>query len=106
MDREEILAKSRNENQKMDERERDVIGQAGKIAAMVGAIVCMLIYGIDYTFAEKYSPSCFIIYGSIMVVANLVKYIKLKRKNELALTIVFGLITIANLVIYIMSFVR
>lgn len=106
MDREEILAKSRNENQKMDEREREVIGQAGKIAAMVGAIICMLIYGIDYTFAEEYNSSCWIIYGSIMFVMNLAKYIKLKRKNELALTIVFGLITIANLVIYIMSFVR
>ena len=106
MDREEVLRKSRNENQKMDERERVVIGQAGKIAAMVGAIICMLIYGIDYTFAEEYNSSCWIIYGSIMFVTNLVKFVKLKRKSELGLTVIFGILTAANLVLYIMSFVR
>ena len=44
MNKEEILAKSRNENKgRTDEMETAVLGKAGRIAAAAGGLVCMLI---------------------------------------------------------------
>ena len=107
MNKEEILAKSRAENKGTDEREKLVLAKAGQKAFGVGLILSMLITMFNGILgeinAELYDPKLtsgpWGIYLSMMGALFLYKYIKLKRKHELILSIFFLLVGIAALVV-------
>lgn len=100
MNREEILEKSRKENRNKDLAELDIEVKAGSVAARVGATVCVLISTV-FVFAADTMPSMpWIIYFSIIGTNSLVKFVKLKRKTDLTLTILFFVILVLWLAVF------
>ena len=47
MQKEDILARSRQENEGMDEREKYIYIQAGDWAAKIGCLICMLLTSVE-----------------------------------------------------------
>lgn len=102
MNREEILQASRKENKSKDLAELEVSYRAGNIAWRVGAMVCCLISVISFWITDTMLYSPWIIYFSILGTNSLVKYLKIKRKSDLVLTILFLSMCILGLVFFIL----
>lgn len=89
MNRDEILEASRKENKSKDLAELEVSYRAGNIAGRVGATVCCLLSVIFVWVTDTMLYCPWIIYFSILGTHNLVKFIKLKKKTDLTITILF-----------------
>ncbi len=98
MDREEILRASRKENRNRDLAELEVVYQAGSHASRVGALVCCLVSLLSSAIARMMLYSPWVIYFSMVGTQWLVRFIRLKRKSDLILAIVFLLLTALALV--------
>lgn len=98
MNKDEILAKSRKENKNKDLAEMEVMYQAGSHASRVGALVCCLISLLSSTVAHAMLYSPWIIYFSILTTQWFVRFVKMKRKSDLVLAILFFSLTILALV--------
>ncbi|MBR1523259.1 MAG: hypothetical protein IJ641_02265 [Lachnospiraceae bacterium] len=97
MDKEEILEKSRIENQNQDEMERDVFAKAGQKACAVGGVVCAVIIIIEAFFSDQVSYGTWAVYLSMTGTMLLYKYMKLKKRHEL----IFGGIQLALAAIFL-----
>ena len=101
MEKEEILAISRRENKNRDLAEAATAQQAGNIAGRVGACVCCLV-SVVFVWATGtmlYSP--WVIYFSILGTHARVKFLKLKRKTDLVLTVLYLVMFLLFLVFFI-----
>lgn len=101
MNKEEILRISRKENKNKDLAELEVSAQAGHIAGRVGALVCCLLSLLSSIIADEALLSPWIIYFSILSSHYLVKYLKIKRKSDLYLTIVYLVMGLLILVFFV-----
>ena len=91
MKKDDILNASRKEHKNKDLAEIEVIYQAGSHAGRVGALVCCLLSSM-LAHAMIYSP--WVIYFSILSTQWLVRFIKMKRKSDLVLTILFFILSV------------
>lgn len=105
MNKEEILKKSRQENQNKDLAELDVTAQAGNIAGRVGACICILLSVIFHRFTNTLFCSPWIIYFSILGTHYFVKYSKLKRKSDLSLSVLYFTMCLLAFVFFILHLV-
>ena len=101
MNREEILKASRKDNKNKDLAEMEVIYQAGSHASRVGALVCCLISLLSSLLAHIMLYSPWIIYFSMISTQWLVRFIKMKRKSDLVVAILFLCLTVLALVGFI-----
>ena len=90
MNREEILEKSRRENKGTDEIELIVLNSAGKLAAQIGMLICCAVAVLQVSFTDSMSYESWMIYFSILGTLFIVKYIKLHKRHELLLAILFS----------------
>ena len=89
MQKDEILKKSRMENKNMDEREMSVLASAGKLAARVGMLMCCVIAVLEVLFTDRINYASWMIYFSILGTIFTMKYLKLHRRHELLLAILY-----------------
>ncbi len=89
MNKEDILKASRQENKNRDLAELEASRLAGSIAASVGATVCAVISILASQIARMMLYSPWVIYFSIMGTNWLVRAIKLKKKSDLIMAIMF-----------------
>ncbi len=94
MKKEEILAASRKENKNKDLAELEAIRYAGSLAGKVGATVCCVISLLASILAERMLYSPWIIYFSIMGTTWLVRAVKLKKKSDWVLAVMFAVLVI------------
>lgn len=97
MDKEGILQASREENKNKDLAELEILRQAGIHASRVGALVCSLVSLLSSTIAHIVLYSPWVIYFSIIATQWLVRYTKLKRRSDLAISILFLLLAVLSL---------
>lgn len=88
MNKDDILARSRAENNGNDEYERQVLEKAGKLAAQVGMAACCIIAMTSVLVTERVNSACWVIYFSIYATLFWTKYRHLKRRHELMLAAV------------------
>lgn len=105
MKKEDVLEKSRNENKGADELELSVIAAAGKLAAKIGMMVCCLIAVLQVIFTDAVSYESWMIYFSILSTMFIEKYIKLHKKHELALSILYSALFIFFTVLFVIRLV-
>ena len=98
MKKDEILNASRKEHKNKDLAEMEVIYQAGSHAGRVGALVCCLLSLLSSIIAHTVVYSPWVIYFSILATQWLVRFIKMKQKSDLTLTIMF-------LILFVLAFV-
>ncbi|MBP5618233.1 MAG: hypothetical protein J6X61_03685 [Clostridia bacterium] len=101
MNKDEILERSRRENKNMDERERDALARAGRVASGVGGLVCGVILILEAIFAGQISYAIWAVYLSITGTTLLYKFLRLRRKHEL----IFGLIELALAAVFLVFYI-
>lgn len=94
MKKDDILNASRNEHQNKDVAEIEVVYRAGSHASRVGAFVCCLLSLLSSMLAHTMIYSPWVIYFSILTTQWFVRFIKMKRKSDLALTIIFLILSV------------
>jgi len=94
MRRDEILAKSRQENREIDEREKQVEKTAWYIAATVGLLIFSLIEFINFLVFGIDNDWIGIPWSAAGIIFGLIYYIKLRKPLGLVITIFgcFGMI--------------
>lgn len=103
MNKEEILAKSRKENKNQDIYEYDVLKSAGSIATRIGLILCCLIAVLEVIFTEKISFGSWFIFFGMLSTLFLVKFIKLHRRHELLITVLYFALCIMFFILFIIQ---
>lgn len=93
-EKEEILNASRKEHQNKDLAEMEMIYRAGSHASRVGALVCCLLSLLSSMIAHTMIYSPWVIYFSIITTQWLVRFIKMKRRSDLLLTIMFFILSV------------
>lgn len=106
MDKDDILAKSRAENQGSDEYEKQVLEKAGKLAAQVGMVVCCIIAAASVLVTERVNSACWVIYFSIYATLFWTKYRHLKRRHELTLAVISTAVGLLFLALFVVDMVR
>ena len=94
MKKDEILNASRKEHHNKDLAEMEVLYLAGSHASRVGALVCCLLSLLSSMLAHTMIYSPWVIYFSILATQWLVRFIKMKRKSDLLLTIMFFILSV------------
>jgi hypothetical protein len=102
MNKNDILAKSRNENKNGDERESDIRLRSYAISASIGAIICMLLIIIE-SFFDRSTSMIWIIYSGMMVSKDVINAIKLKKKMDIGLSIIWGIVLVLHIILYILD---
>ena len=106
MTKEEILAKSRDDNSRRDEMEKATMARAGQIACAVGGIVCAIIILLEGFLTDRTSFSTFAVYMSMTGTMLLMKYFR-QRKPSLLISAVIQLVTAAAfLVVFVIQLTR
>lgn len=100
LDRDEILAKSREEYKKnnKDEMMVDIMSKAGKLSMEVGMAVVALIIVVEGFFFNSFNFSVWTVYYAILATQSFVYYHRLKEKKHLYIGIlltIFGIIMCA-----------
>lgn len=103
MNRDDILKKSREENKNGDEREEKIKLNSFAISAAIGALLCMIFVFIETVFFDRNATLIWIIYCSMMFSKSFLDSIKLKKRTDIVLSILWGLCFVINIVIYILD---
>ena len=106
MQKEEILKISRKENKNRDLVDIEISSQAGNVAERVGACVCCLISLVFYWVTDSPLLSPWVIYFSILGTHYLVKFIKIKKKTDLAITILYYAMCVLALAFFVVRLVE
>ena len=101
MEKEDILEISRREHQNRDLAELEASVQAGNLAGRVGAGVCCLVSALFVRAVHTVLLGPLVIYFSILGTHALVKFLKLKRKTDLVLTVLYLVMFLLFLVFFI-----
>ena len=94
MKKDDILKASRKEHKNKDLTEIEVMYHAGSHAGRVGALVCCLLSLLSSMLAHTMIYSPWVIYFSILSTRWLVRFIKMKRKSDLVLTVLFLILSV------------
>lgn len=106
MDKEEILAKSRQENQNRDMEDLQVQAWAIGIAAKVGLMICCLLSVLEVLFRDSVSTAGYTIFFAILGITMILKYVKLRRKHELAVAVLYLALFVFFFVLHLCGLVR
>lgn len=101
MDKEEILERSRKENRDRDFVEAEALAKANAIALSVGIIVCGLLTIFRAIFAGTPDFGIWTVYFSVLAATMIVKFVKLRRRHELAVGLLYLGFCVFFLVIYL-----
>ena len=102
----EILEISRKENKNKDLVDLEISSQAGNIAGRVGACVCCLISLLFYWITNTILFSPWIIYFSILGTHYLVKFIRVKEKTDLVITILYYAMCVLAFTVFVLRLVE
>ncbi len=94
MTKEEILAKSRGENKGRDLAELEVIDRAGRTACIVGLVLCCTVSVMEAILAGRFHYGIWAVYFGMSGTVFLVKYKRLKKRHELALTVLYFILAL------------
>ena len=101
MAKEDILARSRAENQGSDEFEKQVLEKAGKLAAQMGMLACCVIAAASVAITERVNSACWVIYFSIYATLFWTKWRLMKKRHELMLAVTASVVGLLFLGLFI-----
>lgn len=89
MDREEILARSRQENKNRDMEDLEVQSWATGIAVKIGVMLCGLLSVLEAIFRERPNMACWTIFFGVLGATMVLKFYRLRRKHELVVGLLY-----------------
>ncbi len=106
MNKDEILSKAQEDNKGMDIADLEAQKSATMIGYYVVALVILIVTIVDKVVLDKYNfgaiAACLLMFST----AFLVKYIKLKKKHELMVCLIYFLGSIGSLVCWILELTK
>ena len=106
MNKDEILARSRNENKNRDEMEKEALAKAGQKACATGGLVCVLVIILEAVFTRQVNMSTWAVYLSMTGTMLLTKYSLLKKKHEMIFGVMELILAAAFLIMYVIKIAR
>lgn len=107
MDKDEILKKSREENKDRDFVEEAVLARANTIALAVGMVMCGIISILRGLLTEKGTePAVWTVYFSVLAAGMLVKFVKMRKRHELLLGLLYAAFCVFFFVLYLRDLLR
>lgn len=94
MNKEEILAKSRKENKDQDIYEKEVLKEAGNAGAICASVLCLIFFATQIFVGEGTNYGLWAIIFAIQAGGFTVKAVKLKRKHEIVIAIMYVVVTL------------
>lgn len=91
MNREEILARSRKENEGIDEFEKGVLKEGRSVGAIAAAVVAGLLFMVQICLDKGQNYGLYAVLVTMVSAQFIVKAVKLKRKHEIALAVFYTL---------------
>ncbi len=104
MTKEEILAKSRAENQDKDMFTLEVMHKGQRIAGLTALSVAFLMLTAERIFELDMNYGYFTMILTAGVALWMYKAIRLKRRGDLLMTVIWGIGAVYALVMYIIKF--
>ena len=81
MDKEKILAMSREENKNMDEREKLVNDESGIVGLMCMSVMCIILFSYKAFVLGENAYDLLALYSSALMGTNLYQYKKAQEKD-------------------------
>ena len=106
MEKEEILQKAQKENKGKDLADLEASRKGTLFGYTIGGILAVALCVIDFVFTKRfpYGPMAGLV--SMVFIAFLVKYITLRKKHELFVTICYGCWVIFFLGMWILQLLK
>ena len=101
--KDEILARSRKENKRGDERAERAMLKAGYLAMFVGGLVCAVIYFLFQLILGEYHHELFLVYDVMWAVFTWVQYYYIRRNLHLGCAIAFTVAGVGFLILLILQ---
>jgi len=101
MDKDEILARSREENRDRDFVEAEALNKANAVALSVGIIMCGLLSVLRVIFSDALDYGIWTVYFSVLTTTMIVKYVKLRRRHELMLGLSYAACCVMFFIFYL-----
>lgn len=101
MEKEEVLARSRMEQQGKDGRELYIMRKAGNTAVYIGFVACFIISILEILFMGRLSFSNWAVYCAMMAGLFYVKYTALHLRHEGIVFFVYIVLTILFTAVYV-----
>ncbi len=105
MNKEEILARSRQENKGKDIEKKDADRSSGAIATSVSAIYAGIMFFIEMFLTDTYNFSLWAVVTVMNLVIYIYMFIRLKKKSYLFAAIVWALWSVGLTIMAISGFV-
>lgn len=101
MTKEEILERSRNENQDKDIYDLEVQNIAAKAGYFTGPLICIIVSILQFIFTKTVSLGYLVVIFGMFSITFLVKFGKMHKKHELFVFICYLVLFILSLIAYI-----
>ena len=105
MNKEEILQKSRNENQNRDIYELEVINKAQRIGGLIALFVTLALMVIERLIFDVTDYGYFLIIESAVMGLWIYKAVKMRKKHEIFLAILWTALVIYAAAMVVLDFV-
>jgi hypothetical protein len=94
MNKEKILEKSRKENKGQDVYEQEIMQEGGNLAAVVAVILATIFFVIQILVGSGQNYGLYAVVGSVLATGYIVKAVRLKRKREIFVAVVWTVLTL------------
>lgn len=101
MKKDEILEKSRKENKNQDLFEKEVSQKGGNMGALVAMILATIFYVIQIFVGGGTNYGLYAVVFSVPAAGYFVKAIKIKKKKDIILAIIYIIVTLFFSMIHI-----
>ncbi len=98
MDKKELFEKSRRENERADEYEKDIMLKGFKFSFAVTAV-----FVVFFSFYKSYDKSYIIILTAMGLSYNLYNAIKMKSKSYIIATVIWSIAFVIYIILYVVS---
>lgn len=105
MNKEEILEKSRKENKIQDIFEKEILQQGGNVGAMTAAILATAFFVIQIFVGKGMNYGLYAVIFSIPSAGFIVKAIRLKRRHEIIVAVIYIIATLMFSVAHIYNLI-
>ena len=103
MNREEILAKAQNEGREQDLPDREAQRSGAWVAYIVGVVLLILVDTVNGFVLHYVNRGADFALFSMAFVMFLIKYLRLRRRHELIIAIIWGVLALSMLAVWILQ---
>lgn len=101
MDKDEILAKSREENKNRDFVDMEAGHKGNEAAFTVGVLLCSLLSTLHAIFRDSVDFGVWTVMFGMMAAIMLTKFIRLKKRHELLLALGYAALSVFFFALYL-----